>query len=375
MDGTMLIDSQTGMKFIRKVPTQPSYNKSNSKPRNRSVSPATPPHIGHQSFSQNKSEFGDDGLPFISHDYNIQPTDLQTHYSEHLTELSSNNSVKFVESPLPLNAPSSFYYKYIPKNFTKSQQLKQLLIWLAEKEQVNQTTPINNDPDLQNALLIARELKREFLKRLRNEDIFVSSYARPVNTQFQQEQRNPVNVSNQERLKKIDECIQAFQDESEDWKICSGKVYQLHADAKDDNLTQNDTQLEYDQIDLDDTELLDNEQQEFLNTYCDKDIVNYPSIDTRIDLGTTQMRQVLNTTNQFILQTRQRSTYILSELAHKVKESSRIVPIEQDESVSQVFENTEERRKESEKRNVLDILRLLSRQNIPKSSLTENENK
>ncbi|KAI7908150.1 uncharacterized protein BX663DRAFT_482366 [Cokeromyces recurvatus] len=362
VDGSMLIDSQTGMKFIRKAPTQFQNNNSNpiqsSIPRNRSISPVTPPHIGHQSYSQNKSEIEENGLHFIPHDYNVQNTDLLTQYSEQLTELSSNNSVKFIELPLPLNTSTSTYYKYIPKNFTKSQQLKQLLIWLAEKEDINQTTLINNDPDLQNALMIARELKREFLKRLRNEDIFVSSYTRPVNTQFKQEQRNPINVANQEKLKNLEDCIQVFQKESEDWKICSGKVYQLHAIAKDDNLTQNDIHLEYDQIDSEDDDF---------NELLDK---KHPSTETNIELSTTQMRQVLNTTNQFVLQTRQRSNYILSALAHQVKESSRIVPIKQDEKA---FGDAETMKKESEKKNVLDILRLLSRQRIPKSVLTEDE--
>ena len=120
---------------------------------------------------------------------------------------------------------------------------------------------------------------------------------------------------------------------------------------------------------------LDGTQREFHLTYCntsesyDSDLNK--TIKETIDPGITQIRQSLNTANQFVLKTQHYTNGRLSSLAKKVMDRSRIIPTEYDQKIPGVFENSEEQRKESELRNVQHMLRLSTRQNSS-SSMVED---
>jgi uncharacterized protein YfkK (UPF0435 family) len=120
---------------------------------------------------------------------------------------------------------------------------------------------------------------------------------------------------------------------------------------------------------------LDETQQEFYLTYCNtidsNDLDLNETIKETIDPGITQIRQSLNTANQFVLKTQHYTNGRLSSLAKKVRDRSRIIPTEYDQKIPSVFENSQEQRKESELRNVQHMLRLSTRQNSS-SSMVED---
>lgn len=143
-------------------------------------------------------------------------------------------------------------------------------------------------------------------------------------------------------------------------------MYQLHAEAKD--TAHGNTTMEYDDIDIEAMlEHLEEPQQEFYHKYCDTtdsdeqdDLCEY--LKETIDPGVTQIRQSLNTANQFVLKAQHYANGRLSSLAKKVSDRSRIIPTEYDKKIPGVFENSEERKKQSELRTVQRMLRLSTRQ-------------
>lgn len=168
--------------------------------------------------------------------------------------------------------------------------------------------------------------------------------------------------------------LHSFQDELDDWKDFSGRVYQRHAEAMD--TTQENTTIKLEDIDVDSMfEDLDDTQREFYLTCCNtidsNDLDLTETIKETIDPGITQIRQSLNTANQFVLKTQHYTNGRLSSLAKKVMDRSRIIPTEYDQKTPGVFEDSEEQRKESELRNVQHMLRLSTRQNNS-SSMVED---
>lgn len=100
---------------------------------------------------------------------------------------------------------TSEYYKYLPSNLTKTQKIRQLIIWLASNKNNNAVQDI--DPEVQRVHYITQQIKREFIRKLITGDIEASWLLRPNQSFAEQIQRNPINIANEEKLKRLEENI------------------------------------------------------------------------------------------------------------------------------------------------------------------------
>jgi hypothetical protein len=159
-----------------------------------------------------------------------------------------------------------------------------------------------------------------------------------------------------------------FKDETEDWRNCTEHIYDLHAAATNQMEVEQEQpmDIDLDQIDVDSIiDQLEDEQSNFLQKFDTLDTHQpYKDLTSSIDLGVTQLRQILNTVHQFATRTEQYNDRVLARLARRTKEGGRFVPIQQDRRIPGIFNNSEEKRKISENDSVQDILRLISR--LPK---------
>jgi hypothetical protein len=154
----------------------------------------------------------------------------------------------------------------------------------------------------------------------------------------------------------------------EDWNTCTDYVYGLHAATSNQMEAEQEQPMEMDidQIDVDSLmDEVDEEQRNFLQKhYVSDSRRSYKDLTSNVSLGVTQLRQTLNTAHRFSTRTDQCVSQELARLARKVKEAGRMIPIEQDRRIPGIFDNSEEKRKQSEFENAANILKLLSR--LPK---------
>ncbi|KAI8644775.1 hypothetical protein BD408DRAFT_441539 [Parasitella parasitica] len=362
LDEKMRIDSQTGFAYRKPILLQrPNFDFAPTPSQIVNLPPATPPPIVSSTLYQSKYSFNDNsslGSSEILPIYNTQHIPL-------------TNRTTHVSRP-PSHVPASDYYRYTKPGLSPLQRSTQIMIWIAEKELVNEDAAvINGGQSFNEARRIAREIKLKVIQDLRDNVVF----NRSDNVDSSKEMKNSVDTANAEKLAEIGHYIKTFQDELHDWKKFSGEVYQRHAEAKD--TAQGDTSIVYEDIDIDSMlDYLDETQREFYYEYCDtmesdenEDFIE--KFREIIDPGVTQLRQALNTANQFLLETDNYVKGRLSSLAKKVGDNARIVPTEYDHRIPGVYDNNEERRKESELRNIQLMLRLSTRQHS-KSAMDEN---
>lgn len=161
-----------------------------------------------------------------------------------------------------------------------------------------------------------------------------------------------------------------FKDEDEDWRNCTERIYDLHAAATNEVEAEQDHSMDISIDEIDTNTImdhLDEQQCNFLQKYdTSDDTWQDPTLN--INLGVTQLRQTLNTMYQFAMRTEKYTDRMLAGLARRTKENGRLVPIEQDRRIPGVFDNTEQKRKQSEFDSVRDILILLSKKK-PRLSL------
>lgn len=97
---------------------------------------------------------------------------------------------------------------------------------------------------------------------------------------------------------------------------------------------------------------------EFLNTEPEHQI---SEVVSTMDAEVNRFRLVLETANQFNIKSAKVAKKELSRLAHIINENTRLVPIDTDDNEIGLFQDNEQKRKESELRNSENIFRLLSR--------------
>jgi Mg/Co/Ni transporter MgtE len=132
-----------------------------------------------------------------------------------------------------------------------------------------------------------------------------------------------------------------------------------HAEAleKPEN---NNFVVEYDESFIDE---LEPGQREFVKNFLEEE-PEYNISDEVADMPKeiSQLLQLLVRVDQVQRQAGEMIGEYNTEIAHKVRERSRIIPIDSDDQVLGLFEDTEEERRQSEFQNAHNILRLLSRQ-------------
>jgi hypothetical protein len=160
--------------------------------------------------------------------------------------------------------------------------------------------------------------------------------------------------------------------ELDQWNRCETKVYNYHASTMDaiGDQEANEFKVEYDDRFINE---LDSEQQKFVLEILKSTSENTSTcnIVSNLDAEVTQFRQVLHTADQFQIQVGQLTSKYTAELAYKLHDKARIIPIDADKRTLGLFEDTKEKRRENELRNAQDILRLISRQ--PSSVAVDKE--
>ncbi|CEP10000.1 hypothetical protein [Parasitella parasitica] len=359
LDGKMRIDSQTGFTYRKPILLQrPNFDFTPTSSQITPLSPTTPPPAVSSTLYQSKYLFNDNsslGSSEILPLYDIQPIPPSTRPT-------------LVALRPPSHVPVFNYYRYTTPGLSPLQRSTQIMIWIAEKELMDEdAAAINRGQSFDKTKRILREAKLKMIRDLRDNIIF--------NRSDNVETKNPIDSANAEKLVELGQYIKTFQDELHDWKDFSGGVYQRHAEAKD--TIQGDTSIDYDDIDIDwMLENLDETQREFYYEYCssmdyNEDEDYSEKFKEIIDPGVTQMRQALNTANQFVLETDNYVKGRLASLAKKVRDNSRIIPTEYDHRIPGVFDDSEKRRKESELRNIQLMLRLSTLQHS-KPATSEN---
>ncbi|KAI8332176.1 hypothetical protein EDC96DRAFT_30188 [Choanephora cucurbitarum] len=292
----------------------------------------------------------------------------------HLKQVQYPFEMIIVLAP-PEDAPFSEYYKYLPHNFTRAQKMKQLLIWVGQKVvREEQSEPVvNMSREELEIHTIKNSLMQKTIKAIMDDDVEISGYKRPDNSNYSQERPNPINQENEKKLTTLEQTVQLLQNEIDEWKENTDQLYEQHAALIDQ---QNDAEPEEDQlIDLNTfdfeqfaEELEDIEQREFVRQFSqkqkEKSILEsdaFRQMTEELDLGVANIRQTLNQVDQFLAETDADVSHEMTRLAKEQRERSRYIPIIQDKQVLGAFENTEERRKQSENKTVADILRFIAR--------------
>lgn len=366
LDGSLKMDSESGFTYRKPVLLErPDFDNTPASSQVYPLSPVTPPSIAPHSVFQHKYTM-DDNISFNS--YILPNYDTES--------ISTSHSSMVLNAPRPpSNVPISEFYKYTSQGISQIQRATQILIWTAERDIINEdVASAKQGHTFDTTKNIVREMKLKVIDNLRSQGAGFSFFNRPDKEERLEEMENRINIANAEKIKELEKGIQIFQDELDDWKDFSGRVYQRHAEAMD--TTQENTIISLEDIDVESMfEDLDETQQEFYLTYCNtidsNDLDLNETIKETIDPGITQIRQSLNTANQFVLKTQHYTNGRLSSLAKKVRDRSRIIPTEYDQKIPSVFENSQEQRKESELRNVQHMLRLSTRQNSS-SSMVED---
>lgn len=109
---------------------------------------------------------------------------------------------------------------------------------------------------------------------------------------------------------------------------------------------------------------IDPEQREFVARMQNKPEHKISDIIADMNSDVTNFRQILNTANQFVNESDTFIKKFKKELLEKVEEESRMIPIDADVRVLGPNENTKEKRKQDELRNLETLIRLSTRQQL-----------
>lgn len=147
-------------------------------------------------------------------------------------------------------------------------------------------------------------------------------------------------------------------DEIERWEKCEEAVFDKHAAATDKLQTarlnrENQSEDFMDHIEPDQREYLD----QFTFDEIDPEIIKRIS---KMDVEIPLLRQTMSIASHFNKQAAKLADNTKLELAHKVRENSRIVPLDADRRTLGLFEDTGTKRKEDEIQNVELSFRLLA---------------
>ncbi|KAI8638283.1 hypothetical protein BD408DRAFT_446939 [Parasitella parasitica] len=272
-----------------------------------------------------------------------------------ISHTSTSSSVGLNAPAPPSHVKLSDLYIYASRKLTPIGKTRQLLIWIAERELNKDIAPeTQGDPKAVQTKVIAKELKIKFIDGLKRGDVNLSWYNRPDKMEELEEQENPINIRNKEKLDTLTQNNRMLQAEIDDWKTCSGETYQAHAEAKDEILPS--AVLEYNNINEEAMfQSLDEQQQRFYLKYCKQQQQETAMLQKNygaISPGATQIRQVLNTTHQFTLVSQRLINHRRSKLAKQICERERIIPTEYDYQYATGVFYREDRKKESELRNI-----------------------
>lgn len=151
------------------------------------------------------------------------------------------------------------------------------------------------------------------------------------------------------------------------WQACAEKLFDEHAIAMDRVKAQrsNDFCAPYRLDFMDD---IDPEQREFVQRMHNKPEHKISDIIADMNSDVTNFRQILNTANQFVNESDTFIKKFKKELLEKIEEESRMIPIDADIRVLGPNENTKERRKQDELRNLETLIRLSTRQLVAKQN-------
>ncbi|CAO3626916.1 unnamed protein product [Mucor fragilis] len=364
--GAMQIDSQSGFAYRKPILLErPDFDYTPISSQANPSSPITPPPVAPASEFQHKYTL-DDNASLITAE-NLPIYDTQS------TSSSSIISTINVESRPPPHVPTSEYYKYTSPRLTPLQRKTQILTWIIEKGLMNENNaPASQDPVIQRRQYIARQVKLKALQHFKNSGVDLSIFSVPDQDE---EKENPINIANSEKLVELEKGIQIFQDELHDWKDFSGKVFQLHAETKD-IATQEPPTMTYNDIDIDFMlDNLDETQQDFYYEYCrsidiDQEDV-FGNVKEIIDPGVTQIRQALNTASKFVKETQHFTKERLAAAVKKVEEARSYIPLDVYQKVPDVFENTEELKRQDALKNLQRLIGLVTRQNSTSSMIED----
>lgn len=147
--------------------------------------------------------------------------------------------------------------------------------------------------------------------------------------------------------------------ETEEWKRDVDQIYERHALAVDkvDSLESSGFKVEESMDFISDVKP---DQQAFIKQLLDtesEDKLN--DLISTMDAEMTQFRSTLGITNEFYLKSSRLTNQQIPRLARLLHESTRLIPIDADENELGLFEDTEERRKEDEIRNIEYVFKLL----------------
>ncbi|KAI9250381.1 hypothetical protein EDC94DRAFT_623130 [Helicostylum pulchrum] len=254
----------------------------------------------------------------------------------------------------PKEIPTSQYIRHIPKQLSVNSRMRQLLIWFATKE-------LERDGFIRKGRNRTTELvKRKLIEELRKSRSIVS-WHRQMDIDSGDKQRNPQNVENEKLLIKYENDIKSIKSEIKEWKRGADKVYDHHALTVDKvaALASKGFQTQDNQTFIDD---LEPDQQNFVNEFLDTEPEHRISeVVSTMDAEVNQFRLVLETANQFNIKSAKVAKRELSRLAHIINENTRLVPIDTDDNEIGLFQDSEQKRKESEHKNSENMFRLLSR--------------
>lgn len=134
--------------------------------------------------------------------------------------------------------------------------------------------------------------------------------------------------------------------------------------------------MTYNDIDIDFMlDNLDETQQDFYYEYCrsidiDQEDV-FGNVKEIIDPGVTQIRQALNTASKFVKETQHFTKERLAAAVKKVEEARSYIPLDVYQKVPDVFENTEELKRQDALKNLQRLIGLVTRQNSTSSMIED----
>ncbi|KAI8354668.1 hypothetical protein BD560DRAFT_407462 [Blakeslea trispora] len=372
MANSFIVDSQTGIAFKRKTVPAPIADGRDS------ISDSMPDRLSFDISPEVAIQPIYRDLYKHSFSFQLGQTlsvdDSVSHYSSVAwSDSSRTSSVPLRVLSPPEDASFSEYYKYIPHNFTPAQQMKQLLIWVGLKviREAQDEPLVNMSREELEIHTLKNNLMQSTIKAIMDDDVEISGYKRPDNSNYSQERPNPINQENEKKLIKLEQTIQLLRDEIEEWKEHTNRLYEQHAALIDqqNDAEPDDDKIEIDTFDFDQLieELDDPVQKEFIQQFLQEQEESVLESDTlrqmtaELDLGIANIRQTLNQVDQFLSEAEVEVSQVMARLAKEQRERSRYIPIPQDKQVLGEFENTEEKRKESENKAVASILRLIAR--------------
>lgn len=135
-------------------------------------------------------------------------------------------------------------------------------------------------------------------------------------------------------------------------------------------LRDNDFCIQYN---LDFVDEIDPEQREFVEKMQNKPEHKISDIIADMNSDVTHFRQILNTANQFVNESDSFIKKFKKELLEKVEEESRMIPIDADTRILGPNENTKEKRKQDEFRNLEKLIKLSTRQITNSHNKNNNE--